>query len=149
MREGAFTIGVFQDVTWAMRGLEALVRHGFAPESISVIGKDSPEMQQLISTHLKREPETITIDGIGAAAATGPLITRLQGESSELSTAGIARTINRVGFQKHDGLIYHQLVARGGVLVAIHNEPRAADALATLHAYGGGNAAIGAWRGRV
>ena len=37
----------------------------------------------------------------------------------------------------------------GGVLVAIHSEPRAADALAVLHSYGGGNAAIGAWTGRV
>jgi hypothetical protein len=35
------------------------------------------------------------------------------------------------------------------VLVAVHNEPRAADALARLHAYGAGNAAIGAWTGRV
>jgi hypothetical protein len=35
------------------------------------------------------------------------------------------------------------------VLVAVRNEPRAADALAKLHAYGGGNAAIGAWTGRV
>ena len=40
-------------------------------------------------------------------------------------------------------------VWRGGVLVAIHSEPRAADALAVLHSYGGGNAAIGAWSGRV
>jgi hypothetical protein len=35
------------------------------------------------------------------------------------------------------------------VLVAIHSEPRAADALAVLHSYGAGNAAIGAWTGRV
>ena len=38
---------------------------------------------------------------------------------------------------------------RGGVLVGVSGEARAADALATLHAYGGGNAAIGAWTGRV
>ena len=53
------------------------------------------------------------------------------------------------GFQAHDGYIYEALTGRGGVLVAVHNEPRAADALAKLHAYGGGNAAIGAWTGRV
>jgi hypothetical protein len=35
------------------------------------------------------------------------------------------------------------------VLVAVLGDPRAADALAILHAYGGGNAAIGAWMGRV
>jgi hypothetical protein len=35
------------------------------------------------------------------------------------------------------------------VLVSIRSESRAADALAVLHSYGGGNAAIGAWTGRV
>lgn len=144
-----FTVGVFQDLDWAARGLDALARHGFATESLSVIGKDSAGLRDLISKHLKREPQPIAIDGIGEAVAAGPFVDQLQGEQGELVTSGIARTINRAGFQKHDGLIYQQLTARGGVLVAIHNEPRAADALATLHAYGGGNAAIGAWRGRV
>ena len=57
--------------------------------------------------------------------------------------------MRRVGFQPHDGRIYEALVARGGVLVAIHSEPRAADSLAVLHSDGAGNAAIGAWTGRV
>ena len=57
--------------------------------------------------------------------------------------------MRRVGFQTHDGRIFEALTARGGVMVAIHSEPRAADALAVLHSYGGGNAAIGAWTGRV
>ena len=38
---------------------------------------------------------------------------------------------------------------RQRVLVAIEDAPRAADALAILHSYGGGNAAIGAWGGRI
>ena len=58
-------------------------------------------------------------------------------------------TMRRVGFQAHDGRIFETLAARGGILVAIRGEPRAADALAILHSYGGGNAAIGAWAGRV
>jgi hypothetical protein len=57
--------------------------------------------------------------------------------------------MRRVGFQAHDARIFEALLGRGGVLVAIRNEPRAADALAILHSYGGGNAAIGAWSGRV
>jgi hypothetical protein len=57
--------------------------------------------------------------------------------------------MRRVGFQAHDGRIFEALAARGGILVAIRTEPRAADALALLHSYGGGNAAIGAWTGRV
>ena len=51
--------------------------------------------------------------------------------------------MRRAGFQSHDGRIFETLAGRGGVLVAIRGEPRAADALAILHSYGGGNAAIG------
>jgi hypothetical protein len=54
-----------------------------------------------------------------------------------------------VGFQPHDGRIFETLVDRGGVLVAVCSEPRAADALSMLHCYGGGNTAIGAWTGRL
>lgn len=61
----------------------------------------------------------------------------------------MAAAMRRVGFQPHDGLIFETLVGKGGVLVAIEDAPRAADALAILHSYGGGNAAIGAWTGRI
>jgi hypothetical protein len=144
-----FTIGVFQDVTWAARGLEALARHGFAAESLTILAKDSPEVRALIADHVKAEPETFTVEGIGSVVATGPMLKDLQGAAADFAAEGLSGTITRVGFQKHDGQIYERLTARGGVLVAVHNEPRAADALATLHAYGGGNAAIGAWSGRV
>ena len=40
--------------------------------------------------------------------------------------------MRRVGFQSHDGRIFEALAGRGGVLVAIRSEPRAADALALL-----------------
>ena len=67
----------------------------------------------------------------------------------ELPKLGLAGTMRRVGFQSHDGRIFDALTKKGGVLVAIKTEPRAADALAILFSYGGGNAAIGAWTGRV
>jgi len=144
-----FTIGVFQDLGWADKGVAALAKHGFPMESLTVLGRDSAELRAFIEKHLSGAPETLTIDGVGPVAAKGPLVADLQGEGQDLATAGIRGTIARAGFQKHDGQIYERLTARGGVLVAVHNEPRAADALATLLAYGGGNAAIGAWTGRV
>ena len=79
----------------------------------------------------------------------GPLIPVLQGAARDLTKLGIAGTMRKVGFQAHDGRIFEALAGRGGILVAIRSEPRAADALALLHSYGGGNAAIGAWTGRV
>ena len=134
---------------WATRGIEALARHGFPAESLTVLAKESPEARLLITRHLRADPEVLTIEGLGAVVARGPFVDTLQGSERDLQTRGLAGSIGRAGFQKHDGQIFERLTARGGVLVAIHNEPRAADALATLHSYGGGNAAIGAWTGRV
>ena len=62
---------------------------------------------------------------------------------------GVAAAMRRAGFQPHDGLIYEALRGKGGVLVAVQDAPRAADALAVMQSYGGGNAAIGAWGNRV
>ena len=81
--------------------------------------------------------------------AHGSIVGALQGSARDLGKIGIAGTMRRVGFQPHDGRIFETLTGRGGVLVAIRTEPRAADALAILFSYGGGNAAIGAWTGRV
>jgi hypothetical protein len=146
---GCFAVGVFQDAAWAARGVAALGRAGLVPASLSIIGRDTPEIDALIRTTFDGSGESLTIAGVGAALARGPIVRVLQGETADLASLGLSRTLRRAGFLPHDARIYDALVARGGVLVAIHSEPRAADALAVLHAYGGGNAAIGAWAGRL
>lgn len=149
LETGRFTVGVFQDVAWAEKGIEALKRQGFPPESLTIMGKDGPELAALIERAIDAPAEKLEICGVGPVLAHGPLVAALQGKDADLPRLGIAATMRRVGFQAHDGRIFETLAARGGVLVAIRSEPRAADALATLHSYGGGNAAIGAWTGRV
>jgi len=146
---GLFTVAVFQDVAWAQKGLEALKGGGFPPESLTIQAYESAETSALIERTLGFAGERIDFAGIGAVIARGPLIEALQGSSRDLPKLGIAGTVRRVGFQAHDGRIFETLTGRGGVLVAIRTEPRAADALAILHSYGGGNAAIGAWTGRL
>jgi hypothetical protein len=145
---GRFTVGVFQDIAWAEKGIEALRREGLTVESLSIVGKASPEMSAFIERTLGA-PQSLDVHDLGAVVARGPLVAALQGSDHGLSNTGMAATMRRVGFQGHDGRIFDVLTGRGGVLVAIHSEPRAADALAVLHSYGGGNAAIGAWTGRV
>jgi hypothetical protein len=145
---GTFTVAVFQDLTWAERGLEALKKQGLAVESLSILGKSSPEMSAFIERELGA-PQSLDVRDLGSTVARGPLLAALQGTDQGLAKLGISGTMRRVGFQAHDGRIFDILTGRGGVLVAIHSEPRAADALAVLHSYGGGNAAIGAWSGRV
>ena len=144
-----FTLGVFQDTDWAERGLEALKRRGFAPTSLSILAQHRPEVAALVERSLGVQTTPVDISGLGAAVASGSLVGALQGGDEALAKIGIAASIRRAGFQAHDGFIFETLTARGGILVGIESEALAADALTVLHAYGGGNAAIGAWAGRV
>jgi hypothetical protein len=146
---GRFTVGVFQDVAWAEKGIAALKQAGFVPESMTVIAKEGGDVGALITRTFGAAGDRVELAAIGPVLARGPLVDALQGPSRDLSRLGLAGTMRRVGFQSHDGRIFEALTGRGGVLVAIRSEPRAADALAILHSYGGGNAAIGAWTGRV
>lgn len=144
---GRFTIGVFQDASWAERGLAALKAAGFPTESLTVLAKDSPDVSALMEQALGAPGERLELPILGAVLMRGPLGDAL--DDQELRRLGLGATLRRVGFQQHDGRIFEALTARGGILVAIRSEPAAAEALALLHSYGGGNAAIGAWSGRV
>jgi hypothetical protein len=146
---GLFTVAVFQDVAWAQKGLNALKASGFPQESLTVIAKEAPDVAALVEQTLGSAGMRIELASVGAVLARGPLVDALQGSARDLPKLGLAGTMRRVGFQAHDGRIFETLTGRGGVLVAIRSEPRAADALAILHSYGGGNAAIGAWGGRL
>jgi hypothetical protein len=146
---GRFTVGVFQDAAWASKGLEALRRAGFPVDSLTILAKETPDASALIEKTLGSAGERLDVAGVGPIVARGPLVDALQGSARDLAKLGLAGTMRRVGFQSHDGRIFEALAGRGGILVAIRSEPRAADALALLHSYGGGNAAIGAWTGRV
>lgn len=148
-QRSCFTVGVFQDAAWAERGIDALKQRGFAAESLSVIARHSDDVAALVERALGALPPPVEVTGLGAAIVRGSLVGALQGDDEALGRTGIAATASRAGFQAHDGFIFETLTARGGVLVGIESEPLAADALTVLHAYGGGNAAIGAWTGRV
>jgi len=144
-----FTVAVFQDAAWAQKGIDALKRAGFPAESLTILTKDQPDAAALIQRTLGAGGARLELPGGAQVVAAGPLVAALDGPARDLAKLGIAGTMRRVGFQSHDGRIFETLVGRGGVLVAIKSEPRAADALAILHSYGGGNAAIGAWSGRL
>jgi hypothetical protein len=145
-----FTIGVFKDVGWAARGLDALERQGFPPESLSLLARASDEVKPLFERLGARiERCALEVAELADSVGCGPLVAALDDPERALATRGLTAGLKLVGFQPHDGRIYQTLVERGGVLVAVRSEPRAADALATLQAYGGGNAAIGAWHGRL
>lgn len=146
---GRFTVGVFKDIVSAERGIDALKRQGFPVEALTVLTKESPEGSSLLQKVFGRIPDKVELKEIGPAIGMGSLLPALDGGAGELARHGLALSLKRAGFQPHDGRIFETLTGRGGVLVAVRSEPRAADALSTLHCYGGGNAAIGAWTGRL
>ncbi len=149
MMTNRFTVGVFQDVAWARAGLAALLKAGLVADSLTIAGHDEPEVAALIDAVLGPGADRLDLSGVGPVVIRGPLLRVLQGTDETLPRLGLAGTMRRAGFQPHDARIYEMLIGRGGILVAVHSEPRAADALAVLLSYGGGNAAIGAWSGRV
>jgi hypothetical protein len=144
-----FTVGVFKDIAWAERGIDALKQQGFSADRMTVAAKASPETAALIERVFGAAPEPVELPVVGAALARGTLTGTLNGPGRELARVGMAAAMRRAGFQPHDGLIFETLVGKGGVLVAVEDAPRAADALAVMQSYGGGNAAIGAWANRV
>lgn len=144
-----FTVGVFKDIAWAERGIEALRKQGFTAERMTVAGKASPEMVALIERVLGGTTTQLNLPVIGPVVAGGTLAATLDGAARDPAREGLAAAMRRAGFQAHDGLIFETLVGKGGVLVGVQDAPRAADALAVLLSYGGGNAAIGAWTDRV
>ena len=46
---GRFTVGVFQDVAWATKGLAALTDAGFPRDALAIIAKESTETAALIA----------------------------------------------------------------------------------------------------
>jgi hypothetical protein len=149
VESGLFTVAVFQNAAWARKGIDALKQAGFPPDALSLMAKDGAESAPLFELTFGTGSERLDVVGLGALLAKGRLLDVLQGSAQDLAKLGISGTMRRVGFQPHDGRIFESLLAKGGVLVAVRSDPRAADALALLHSYGGGNAAIGAWSGRV
>ena len=146
---GRYTVGVFKDVAAAEKGIGALARQGFSPEALSIITKDGPAAGEFIQRMVGKAPAAVALPVVGEVLAAGSLLSALEGAAQDLARIGLAAAMKRVGFQSHDGQIFQSLTERGGVLVAVRSEPRAADALTTLHCFGGGNAAIGAWTGRL
>lgn len=147
--EGLHTVAVFKDLEWARRGADELRRRGFPAEAISILAKPGEGLADWAAQVLGRPAAPATLPRLGDVIAAGPLLDTLDGGTGHLVKVGLSGAITRAGFQPHDGQIFETLVDRGGVLMAIRSEPRAADALAVFHSYGGANAAIGAWSGRV
>jgi len=71
-----FTVGVFKDIAWAERGIDALKQQGFAAERMTLAAKASTESAALIERALGAAPESVELPVVGAAVVRGPSRTR-------------------------------------------------------------------------
>ena len=80
-----FTVGVFKDLAWAERGIDALKQQGFAAERMTLAAKASPEAAALIERALGAAPASMDLPVVGAAVARGTLADTLNGPGRDLA----------------------------------------------------------------
>src|SRR5262249_26778474 len=68
---GLFTIAVFQDASWAAKGLSALKQAGFPREALSILAKDSADATTLIDRVLGAAGERLEVAVVGGLVARG------------------------------------------------------------------------------
>src|SRR5512134_1496811 len=85
-----FTVGVFQDVASAEKAVEALERHGFPPQGLSVIAVSTPEVEGFVTRLFGSKGTSTEVRNLGSAIVHGPLLGVLNGNADELPKLGIA-----------------------------------------------------------
>ena len=127
VESGRFTVGVFQDLAWAERGVDALLKQGLGRES-SIDSRQGVTRPRGVHRAFEGRRRRWSVHDLGPVARTWAARRGAAGSRSGPRESRDRGTMRRVGFQAHDGRIFHVLTGRGGVMVAIHSEPRAADA---------------------
>ena len=83
-----FTVGVFQDVAWAEKGLDALKRAGLPAESLSILAKESPDVAALMQKTLGAGGRAPRHHATSAPCSrAGPIVEALQGPARDLREA--------------------------------------------------------------
>ena len=67
-----FTVGVFKDMAWAERGIEALRQQGFQPSVTTVMVKDGPEAASFVQKATGADAERLDLPKLGALLGAGP-----------------------------------------------------------------------------
>jgi len=132
-----FIVGVFKDLAWAEKGIDALREQGFQQAVVSVMMKGRPRRRLVRPKGDRRRtrPSWNCRNWVPWWARV-PWSVFSRARARDLGKIGISGAIRRAGFQAHDGLIYETLAERGACWVAIEDPARASDALAILLSYG-------------
>ncbi len=135
-------IGVFQSRGEAERLVEALVEAGVDKAHIGLLRKEPLEMEGEVPSRALEGAEagaavgalgalglalvSLSVPGLGAAGALGPLAMALGGAGAGAIAGGLMGALADLGLTVDDARLFQEAVRRGGVLVTAYVEDRAA-----------------------
>ena len=129
-------IGVFDSRASAERLIEALVEHGVDKSHVSLLQKEPVELEGEVPSRALEGAETgaalgavgalglalvsLSVPGIGAAVALGPIALVLGGAGAGAFAGGLMGALADLGMEVDDARLFHEAVEQGGVLGAAY-----------------------------
>ncbi|KIL36448.1 low temperature-induced protein [Cohnella kolymensis] len=135
-------VGVFDTQEGAVRAIEDLKRQGFTSDEISVVGKNTDEINEVTDETGTKAPETaaagaatggllggaagllaglglLAIPGVGPILAAGPIAATLTGAAVGAGAGGIVGGLIGLGIPEDEAREYGDYVDNGKILVMV------------------------------
>lgn len=141
-------IGVMPSRSEADRLIQALVEAGVDKSHVSLLHKEPVEVEGDVPSRTLEGAETgaalgavgalglalvsLSVPGIGAAVALGPIALALGGAGAGAIAGGLMGAFADLGMEVDDARLFEEAVSRGGVLVAAYVEDDQVDRIAEL-----------------
>jgi hypothetical protein len=134
---------IFRDRLQAERGVDALIRDGFASSAVSVLTPDSVSSREFAHEKHTKAPEgtatgavaggaiggtvgllagigALAIPGLGPFIAAGPIMATLAGAGAGGAVGSLIGALSGMGLPEYEAKRYEGLVKKGGTLLSVH-----------------------------
>ena len=123
-------IRLFDKTSTACRALDALAAQGFPRDELSLIADrervDAPEAMS------DWGPRLVSVPGVGAMLAIGPVAAALSGAAGEVAGEGLMRVLMDRGAPSDEARVCVEGVRRGGALVLVDTDEVGAERAAEV-----------------
>lgn len=142
MEENKKIVGVFDTQEGAVRAIEGLKRQGYTSDEISVVGKNTDDIDEVTNETGTKAPETaaagaatggllggatgllaglglLAIPGVGPILAAGPIAATLTGAAVGAGAGGIVGGLIGLGIPEEEAERYNDYVNEGKILVLV------------------------------
>jgi hypothetical protein len=134
---------IFPDEVQAERGVDALMRAGFASSAVSVLMADTVSSREFAHEKHTKAPEgtatgavaggaiggtlgllagigALAIPGLGPFIAAGPIMATLAGVGAGGAVGSLIGALTGMGLPEYEAKRYEGLVKKGGTLLSVH-----------------------------